>query len=154
MFLGAIAAALIEYGIAGLAFSSFLSSLVFIPGYASFLIPLFVGLHANPWQMLFAISIGAIAGEAVNYYLGIVGSKYILHLELKKAKKWLSRWGEMSVFIVNLIPLFPADVVNTLIGFLKMDFKTYMISMSLGKIIQYSLLIFGAELLFKVVSII
>jgi membrane protein YqaA with SNARE-associated domain len=154
MVLAAIASALTKYGILGLTFSSFLSSLVFIPGYASFLIPIFVGLHANPWLMLAGITIGAIAGECVNYYLGLVGSKYILHLKLKKAKKWLSRWGEMSVFVINLVPLFPADVVNTLIGFLKMDFRTYLISMSLGKVIQYSLLIFGAELLFKFISVI
>jgi len=154
MILGAIAAALTKYGILGLTFSSFLSSLVFIPGYASFLIPLFVGLDANPWLMLAGISIGAIAGEVVNYYLGLIGSKYILHLKLKKAKKWLCTWGDMSIFVVNMIPVFPADVVNILVGFLKMDFRAYMISMSLGKIIQYSLLIFGTELLFKFVSVI
>ena len=142
----------VKYGIAGLLFSSFASSLVFIPGYASFLIPFYIRMHFNPWQILFVITIGAVAGESVNYYLGYIGSKYVFHKEIKKAEKWLNRWGEMSVFIVNLIPIFPADFVNVLVGFMRMDFKKYLIGMGLGKLIQYSLLIFGIEMLFKYAS--
>ncbi|MFH0711146.1 MAG: VTT domain-containing protein [Candidatus Aenigmatarchaeota archaeon] len=152
MVLEAIIAIFIKYGLAGLLFSSFISSLVFIPGYASFLIPVYVKLNFNPWLILFVITAGAIVGETINYYLGYFGSKYVLHKEIKKAERWLNKWGEMSVFIVNLIPIFPADFVNILVGFLRMDVKMYVIGMSLGKLIQYSVLIFGAEIFFRYVS--
>jgi len=154
MVLQAILAIFIKYGLTGLFLSSFLSSLVFIPAYSSFLIPLYVGLHFSPWQILIAISIGAVGGELVNYYLGFVGSKYVKKDDVKKAEKWLTKWGEMSVFIVNLIPAFPADVVNALVGFFHMDLKTFVIGMSVAKVIQYALLIFGSEILFNFVSII
>jgi membrane protein YqaA with SNARE-associated domain len=149
----AIIAIFIKYGLTGLLASSFISSLVFIPGYASFLIPLYVRFHFNPWRILVVITIGSIGGEIVNYYLGYVGSKYVFHKEIKKAEKWLNKWGEMSVFIVNLIPVFPADFVNVLVGFFRMDFKMYVIGMGLGKAIQYALLIFGIEIFFKYMSL-
>ena len=142
----------IKFGLVGLLFSSFVSSLVFFPAYAELLIPIYVKLHFNPYLIFIIITVGAVAGEVVNYYLGLVGSKYIYHKEIKKAEKWLNKWGEMSIFIVNLIPVFPADFVNVLVGFLRMDFKMYLIGMTAGKAVQYALLIFGLEILFKYVS--
>jgi len=154
MVFDVIIAIFVKYGLFGLFFSSFVSSLFFVPAYASFLIPFYLGLHFNPWYILIVIWIGAIVGEVVNYYLGYVGSKYVFHKEVKKAEKWLNKWGDMSIFIVNLIPIFPADIVNLLVGFFRMNFKIYLISMSLAKLVQYSLLIFGIEILFKFVSFI
>lgn len=142
----------IKFGLVGLLFSSFVSSLVVFPAYASFLIPLYVKLHFNPYLIFIVITIGAVAGEVVNYYLGFVGSKYIYHKEIKKAEKWLNRWGEMSIFIVNVIPIFPADFLNTLVGFLRMDFKMFVIGMAAGKALQYALIIFGVEILSKYAS--
>ena len=154
MVFEAIIAIFLKLGLIGLLFSSFVSSLVFVPAYASFLIPVFLKLHFDPWHIFIMITVGAVAGEIVNYYLGYIGSKYVFHKEIKKAEKWLNKWGEMSVFVVNLIPIFPADFVNLLVGFLRMDFKMYMIGMSLGKVIQYALLIFGFEIFFKYISFI
>lgn len=137
-----VIALLIKYGLIGLIISSFLSSLVFIPGYSSFLIPLFIKARFNPWFILFALSVGAVAGEILNYYLGFIGSKYIYHQKIKDAEKWLNKWGEYAVFIVNLIPFFPADFVNVLVGFLRMDVKRFVIGVTAGKVIQYIILIF------------
>ena len=149
MVIEAIIAIFLKYGLLGLLFSSFVSALVFIPGYSSFLIPIYVALHFNPWLILVVLTVGAVSGEIVNYYLGFFGSKYIMHIEIKKAEKWLNKWGELSIFIVNLIPIFPADLVNTLVGFFRMDFKKFFLGMSAGKIIQYAFLIFAIEMLAK-----
>lgn len=157
MVLSVILSIFMRYGVLGLFVSSFLSSLVFVPGYAYFLIPIFIKLHFNPWQILVVTSIGAIFGEIVNYYIGYFGSKYIVHKEIKKAKKWLNKWGDMSVMIVNLLPIFPADVINVLVGFFKMDFKEFVVGMSIGKILQYVffilLSIYGIEAILKLLSI-
>jgi len=154
MVFEAIIAIFVKYGLFGLFMSSFASSLVFLPAYASFLIPLYVGLHFDPWQILVVLLVGAVLGEIVNYYLGYVGSKYVLHQHIRKAEKWVNKWGLMSIFIVNAIPIFPADVVNTLVGFFRMDMKMYVIWMSLGKLLQYTLLIFGIEFFFKYMSLV
>jgi membrane protein YqaA with SNARE-associated domain len=152
MILDVFFALFLKLGLFGLLFSSFISSLVVFPAYASFLIPIYVRLHFNLLQIFLVLTVGAVAGEVVNYYLGYIGAKYVFHSEIKKAEKWLNRWGEMSIFIVNLIPVFPADFVNLFVGFFRMDFKTYLIGMTLGKAIQYALLIYGIEILFKYAS--
>jgi len=154
MVFNAIVAGLLKFGLVGLFISSFVSSLFFFPAYAPFLIPIYLKLDFNPWHILIIITIGAVAGEIANYYLGYIGSKYFYHKELKKAEKWLYRWGGMSIFVINLIPMFPSDIVDALVGFLRMDFKIFFIGMTAAKILQYALLIFGTEIFFKFISII
>jgi len=152
MVFNAILAGFLKFGLVGLFVSSFVSSLFFFPAYATFLIPIYLKLGFNPWHILIVITAGSVIGEIVNYYLGFIGSKYIYHKEMKKAEKWLYKWGGMSVFIFNLIPMFPADIIDALVGFLRMDFKMFFIGMSTAKILQYGLLIFGTEIFFRFVS--
>jgi len=152
-FLETVIALFIKYGLVGLLFSSFISSLFFFPAYSTFLIPVYIKLHFNPWYILAVLTIGTVAGELVNYYIGYTGSKYIYRKEIKKAEEWLNKWGEMSVFLINLIPVLPADFVNLFVGFLRMDFKMFVVGMSLAKLIQFALLIFGTELFFNYVSL-
>jgi len=138
---------LLKLGLVGLFFGSLTSSLWFIPGYASLLLPVYLALKFNPYHILILMTLGAIIGEVINYYCGFMGAKLILKKDIKKGKKWLNKWGDLSLFIVNLIPLFPSDFISILVGFLKMDLKTFIISMGLGKFFQYALLIFGIELI-------
>jgi membrane protein YqaA with SNARE-associated domain len=141
----------VQYGLGGLFFSSFISSLFFIPAYASFLIPLYTTLKFNPYVILLVITTGSILGQAFNYYFGLFGSKHLIKYEkeIKKATTWLNRWGELSIFVVNFVPIFPADFVSVLVGFLRMDVRIFAISMSLGRLFQYALLIFGVHVLLK-----
>jgi len=152
MVFNAIVAGLLKFGLVGLFVSSFASSLFFFPAYASFLIPIYLKIGFNPWHILIIITAGSVIGEIANYYLGFIGSKYIYRKEMKKVEKWLYKWGGMSVFIVNLIPMFPADIIDALVGFLRMDFKMFFIGMTAAKILQYALLIFGTEIFFRFVS--
>lgn len=146
-----VAGMLIKYGAAGLFLSSFLSALFFIPGFANFLIPFYLAVKFNPYLILFFITTGTIVGESVNYYFGLFGSKHLIKQkkEIRKAEKWLNKWGELSIFIVSAIPFFPSDFVSVLVGFLRMDFKLFVVSIGLGKLFQFSLLIFGIGLLVR-----
>lgn len=139
----------IKYGLIGLLVSSFISSLFFIPGYASFLIPFYVALKFNPYLLLAVLTIGSIMGETCNYYFGLFGSKHLIKYEkeIKKATKWLNNWGEISLFVVNLVPVLPSDFISVFVGFLRMDIKIFVVSVGLGKLFQFALLIFGVQLL-------
>jgi len=141
----------IQYGVLGLFLSSFASSLFFFPAYASFLIPIYLTLKFNPYSLLLVLTAGSILGQIFNYYFGKFGSKHLIkhEKEIKKAESWLNKWGVLSIFVVNLVPFFPADFVSVLVGFLRMDLKTFIISTSVGKVIQFALLIFGIGFLVK-----
>jgi membrane protein YqaA with SNARE-associated domain len=146
----------LQYGLIGLGLQSFLSSLIFFPGYAELLIPVYIGLKLSPYQILLVVSVGSILGGVVNYYLGFLGARVILKKkkEIKKAKVWLDKWGDLSVFVTSFLPGIPFDIVAVLVGFLKMDFKSFFISMSLGKIIKYVLIIFGIEVFSNILPMI
>jgi membrane protein YqaA with SNARE-associated domain len=153
MVLQAILSLFMKYGLLGLFLSSFISSLFFIPAYVSFLIPLYIAIKINPYLLLIVITTGSILGQILNYYFGFFGSKHLIKYEkeIKNATKWLNKWGEISLFIINLVPILPADFVSVLVGFLRMDKKVFLISMGLGRLFQYALIIFGVEIIAKLV---
>jgi len=151
MPLQALAHIFVQYGFLGLFLSSFVSSLFFFPAFTYIIISIFIALKFNPYLVLVAVTSGAILAQFVNYYFGFFGSKKLIKREneIKKVRVWLDRWGDLSIFIINLVPILPADFVSVFVGFLRMDFKTFLISMSLGKFFQFTLVIFGFELLAK-----
>ena len=139
----------LKYGLIGLFLSSIVSSLFFFPGFSSFLIPIYLTLRFNPYFLLIVMTAGAIIGQMFNYYFGLFGSGKLIkqEKEIRKAEKWLNKWGDLSVFIVNAIPFFPSDFISVLVGFLRMNIKIFIISMTLGRFFQYALFIFGLRLL-------
>jgi len=87
-----------------------------------------------------------------NYGLGLLGSKFIKSRKeiTEKAKKWLDMWGDLSVFITSFVPGFPFDVVAIAVGIFRMNFKVFMIAMSLGKILKHAIIIYGTGLFLKI----
>ena len=151
MVLQAIFALFIKYGFVGLFFSSLVSSLFFIPGYSTLLIPLYIALKFNPYLLLIILTAGSTIGQTIDYYIGFYSSERLLKYkkEIKNATKWLNKWGDISLFIINLIPISPADFISVLVGFLRMNVKSFVISVALGKFFQYALLIFGVQMLVR-----
>lgn len=147
-----------QYGIAGLPLASFILSLVFFPGIAEALIVLYIPLKFNPFLVFLLVTLGSIAGGLVNYYFGVLGKKIAFKKEtLDKAHVWLKKWGNLSVFITSFIPGFPFDIIAVLVGFLGLDFRTFFIWMSLGKILKFGLVtllvVFGLRAIHKIAEI-
>ncbi len=141
---------LIQYGLLGLLGSSYLMSVVFFPGFVEGLIPLFVGLGFNPLLIFALASIGSIAGGATNYYLGFVGHKIVgkfglTEKKFKEAEGWLNKWGIYSILVLSFFPGFPFDLVAIFVGLLHMNFKSFFLWMTLGKILKYGIVTFGVE---------
>ncbi|MCD6403396.1 MAG: VTT domain-containing protein [Candidatus Aenigmarchaeota archaeon] len=104
-------------------------------------------------NMVFVLtSVGSILGALFNYGLGLAGSRFIKNKKeiIKKSKKWLDKWGDLSVFITSFIPGFPFDVIAIAVGIFKMNIKDFVISMSLGKAIKYALLIYGTDFFLRI----
>jgi len=134
-----------SYGLLGLLFSSFLSALFFIPAFVELLIPVYVGLHFDPIGIFIFLTAGSVLGSAVNYYIGLWGSKYVTikAAHEKSVKKFLAKWGDFSVLVMSFLPPpFPFDVATLVLGFLKMNFRTFIISTLVGKSIKHALFIF------------
>jgi len=149
-----------SHGLIGLFLSSFLSSLFFIPAFVELLIPVYVGLDFNPILIFVFLTAGAVLGSCINYYMGFWGSKYIniKAAHKKSVKDFLAKWGDFSVLVMSLLPPpFPFDIATVIFGFLKMNFRTFIISTIIGRSIKHALFIFisiyGIEALLKFANI-
>ena len=145
-----VPANLLAYGLIGLLTGSYLMSVVFFPGLVEALIPIFIGLGFNPVLVFLLASAGSVAGGATNYDLGAVGHRIINRIgisekKVKEAESWLARWGNYSILILSFLPGFPFDLVAVFVGFLRMDFRTFFIWMSLGKLLKFGIVTFGVE---------
>ena len=144
------------YGLFGLFITSIISSLFFFPGLSPLLIP-FYSLQFPSWQIFIAITSGSIIGGFINYYIGFFGYEIFYVRKIKKshdwqrrmksAKNWSNKWGKFSVLIANAIPFFPADFLNLFVGFFRQDIKLFLLGMSIGKAIQFAILVFAAGIL-------
>jgi membrane protein YqaA with SNARE-associated domain len=148
-----------SYGLIGLFLSSLFSALFFIPGFSDLLIPVYVGLKFNPFLIFIFVTAGGVLGGAFNYYVGFLGARYIkVKISHKKyVQNFLKKWGDFSVLIMSVLPPpFPFDLVTVVLGFLKMDFKTFIISTTIGKSIKHALFIlisiYGIEALLKILA--
>lgn len=154
MILDILTSIMIKYGLFGLFTQSFLSSLVFIPAFTELIIPVYLGLKFSPFLVLLAVSLGSILGGLVDYYMGFFGSKILFkkRKEIKVAKEWLNKWGDLSVFLASFLPI-PFDFVAITVGFLRMDIKAFSIAMSIGKTLKYAAFVFGVEFLLKFLTL-
>jgi len=146
-----------SYGIFGLFIASFLTSLIFFPGMVEFSLPILISLKFDPFLLFLSILLGSVLGGICNYYFGYAGYLFLIKKEgkeVRKVKKWLNKWGSFAIFAFSANPLpFPYDVLCVLAGIFKMDFKIFLIAMTLGKVMKYSFFIllsmFGMRLFLR-----
>jgi membrane protein YqaA with SNARE-associated domain len=98
--------------------------------------------------------LGSVLGGLISYSLGFFGSKLILKYEegIKDMKKLLGRYGNFSVFLVSFLPVpFPFALFAMLVGFLKMNIKSFLLAVIAGKALRIGLALFiltwGIEIL-------
>jgi len=122
-----------------------------IPGYTEWILPLYLGMKFDPFHVFIAATIGSTLGGFFNYGLGYIGSKFVGKRDkiITQSKKWLDKWGDLSVFVTSLIPGIPFDIVAIAVGFLRMNIKIFSISMCLGKVLKHAILIFGINFLIE-----
>ena len=73
----------------------------------------------NFWLVVFAGAFGNLIGSLFSYWLGYLARKGIFYrdnnkvsIEVKRAQRWLDRFGDLAIFIPRLLP-----IVRTFISF-------------------------------------
>ncbi|MBP7358736.1 MAG: DedA family protein [Prevotella sp.] len=150
--MGSFVQFLTEYGYTGMLIAAFLAG-SFVPFSSE---AVMLGLYAaglHPWALIISGTIGNVAGSMFNYGIGRFGnpdwiSKY-LHVkqkDLDKAKKIMAGRGAwMGVFA--FLPIL-GSAISIVLGLMRSNIIISIISMSIGKILRYIILIFGASLIF------
>lgn len=114
-----------------------------------------VGLMAtglDPWQLMIYGTIGNVLGSVLNYSVGRMGKlewieKY-LHVkkkDLEKAERFMAGRGAWMGFFAFLPVL--GSAITILLGLMRANVVITLVSITLGKIFRYLVLIYGAGLI-------
>ena len=141
---------LTSYGYMGMLLAAFLAG-SFFPFSSE---AVMVGLMAtglDPWKLMVYGSIGNVLGSVFNYCVGRMGKlewieKY-LHVkkqDLDKAERFMAGRGAWMGFFAFLPVL--GSAITILLGLMRANVLITFISITLGKLFRYLVLIYGAGL--------
>jgi membrane protein YqaA with SNARE-associated domain len=136
-----------RHQIAGVFVVSFLGSLIFLPFPLDFVILGAIAMGMDAFQVFIASSVGAILASIINYLIGLflekkIIVKYVSKKELKKAEKFMEKYGPPIIIGVSVTP-FSIDIFSVIAGSTKMNFILFLISIVIGRILKNVLLIYG-----------
>ncbi len=138
------------YGYIGMLIAAFLAG-SFFPFSSE---AVMVGLMAtglDPWQLMIYGTIGNVLGSCFNYGVGRMGKlewieKY-LHVkkkDLDKAERFMAGRGAWMGFFAFLPVL--GSAITILLGLMRANIVISLVSITIGKLFRYLILIYGAGL--------
>ena len=141
---------LIDYGYWGMFFSAFLAGSV-LPFSSEAVMLGLLAAGVDPVPLLIYGSIGNVMGGMVNYGLGRLGKlewlKKYFHLKqssIDRAYQFMGGHGAWMGFFAFLPIL--GSAITVVLGLTRANLPLSVFSITLGKVMRYSLLIWGANL--------
>ncbi len=135
-----------KYGLLGLFLNSVFSSFVPIPVVITSTALLLDGQSTS--MVLIAMSLGAVGGGILSYFVGYDGKKFYSLLKktrenthFEKGSVWLNKYGWAVIFVSNLVPVL-TEVVTIIAGIKKYNFKKFIISMGVARLIHSILAVY------------
>ena len=122
--------------------SSFISSTL-LPGHSELILTAFIYSNKFPVLTLVLVaSLGNILGSVLNWYLGFYFVKFkekkwfpINHSQLENASLWFTTYGKWTLFL-SWVP-FIGDPLTVVAGILRIPIITFLIIVSISKILRY-----------------
>lgn len=147
-----IAVLLTQYGYWGMLLAAFLAG-SFIPFSSEAVMLGLLATGLDGWQLIIYGSIGNVLGSMFNYCVGRLGrldwmEKY-LHVktsDLNRARRFMAGHGAWIGFFAFLPIL--GSAITILLGYMRANVPISVLSITVGKILRYVLLIYGAETIF------
>lgn len=144
---------LTSYGYLGMLMAAFLAG-SFFPFSSE---AVMVGLMAtglDPWMLMVYGTIGNVLGSVLNYCVGRMGKtewfeKY-LHVkprDMQRAERFMAGRGAWMGFFA-FIPIL-GSAITILLGLMRANIVITFIAITLGKLVRYLVLIYGAGLLIR-----
>ena len=138
------------YGYIGMLLAAFLAG-SFFPFSSEAVMVGLIATGLDPWQLMIYGTIGNVLGSCFNYGVGRMGKlewieKY-LHVkkkDLDKAERFMAGRGAWMGFFAFLPVL--GSAITIALGFMRANVVISLISITLGKLFRYLILIAGAGL--------
>lgn len=144
---------LAQYGYWGMLIAAFVAG-SFFPFSSEAVMLTLLASGLDGWKLIAFGSVGNILGSMVNYSVGRLGrlewTERYLHVkqrDLARAKRFMAGRGAWVGFFAFL-PII-GSAITILLGFMRANIPITFLSITLGKILRYWLLIYGFSFFFK-----
>ncbi len=139
---------LVQFGSLGMFIAAFLAG-SFFPFSSEAVMLALMALGVNPWELMLYGTAGNVLGSLFNYTVGRMGKeewfeKY-LHVkpeQMDKARKFMRGRGAYMGFFA-FIPIL-GSAITILLGLMRANFVITFVSITIGKLVRYIILIYGA----------
>ena len=139
-----------QYGYWGMLIAAFLAG-SFFPFSSEAVMLGFMAAGLDNWPLIIYGTIGNVLGSLLNYGVGHLGRldwvERYLHVkkkDLDKAQRFMTGRGAWMGFFAFLPIL--GSAITIMLGFMRSNFIISMLSITIGKLLRYVILVFGADL--------
>lgn len=146
----ALISLLTQYGYWGMFLAAFLAGSVFPFSSEAILVAL-MATGLDPWRLAAYGTVGNVLGSALNYGIGRMGrmewiEKYlnVKKKDLDRAHRFLAGHGAWMGFFA-FVPVL-GSAITIALGLMRSNILITFVAITLGKIVRYALLIYGAQL--------
>jgi len=130
-----------DYGFFGLFWSSFLAATL-LPLSSEVVMGVLLAHDFSPYGTLLTATSGNVLGSVVNYGLGRLGSRIVVHkifrlpdTDMQKAEDRFKTYGVFSLLFA-WVPVI-GDPLTVAAGILKVNFALFLFLVGMGKLIRY-----------------
>lgn len=141
-----------EYGYIGLFLASFLAATI-LPLGSEVVFAALIAMGMDVWVCVAVASVGNWLGGMTNYYLGRLGKiewieKYlkVKKEKIEKIQHWLDGKGAGMAFF-SFLPAV-GDIIAIALGYMRANVYVVNITMFIGKLLRYILLVYGVKWIF------
>ena len=147
----ALVAFLTQYGYWGMLAAAFLAG-SFLPFSSEAVMVALLGAGLDEWGLILYGTIGNVLGSVVNYFVGRLGRldwiERWLHVkkkDLDRAQRFMAGRGAWMGFFAFLPIL--GSAITILLGLMRANIPVTFFSITIGKLLRYVLLLYGANLI-------
>lgn len=97
--------------------------------------------------LIFMAIVGSMIGHFVSYFVGLKLSKQIMYLLSAKTffsvRRKVNRWGSYAIFLLNVLPATPSDVLTVGLGTVRYNKKRLFSLIAIGNFIKFTVIALG-----------
>ncbi len=125
--------------------------LPFLPGLSELALAGFLAAEqGDPWLLVVSATAGNIIGSIINYFIGryvsgLAGRRWFpaTEAQMQRASAAFNRRG-VWILLMSWLPAV-GDLITTVAGLLRTDFKLFLVLISIGKFLRYFAIAVGLD---------
>ncbi len=124
------------------------TSLFFLPVPPEASYVLLLQSNVSVYKIIIFTILGIIMGQVINFFLGRIFGGLIKPYIKKKRRKWvyekLQKRGKAIIAVMNVIPFFPFQIFNVVVGFTKYPTSRWFLMVTIATVVKFGFLYFVA----------